>query len=371
MAAAASTDGDGKMSPMAENGLMTRAGTWARRAVAAGCVAGACQAMAYDATTGLWEDSAFSIAVHAEELLGPDGHLYRVTDDGLLDRGVVDDFEALVAADVAVDEAWEDGAPDWDDWVLVLGDDEEAGHQRLLDVRAGDRFAWQGRVFDTRSGGHGVGSDGAWELRDSGQVLARVTETFKRMAVDEVIDLEVAYPNGSVDVLTGTEEHPFWVEAEQAWVPLGELAEGDVLTTDGGGEALVVGLTVKPGANEVFNIEVAGPHNYFVQADGSDGPGVLVHNKGFDRKSPCPMRIHPGKQGKHIRGHNNFDRKKSEIYVDANSLLGQVPLGYPGDKNIVDFGQFIGAVADATGQLCLTSRGKVHYSKTGLHIVPH
>ena len=80
-------------------------------------------------------------------------------------------------------------------------------------------------------------------------------------------------------MLTGTDEHPFWVEAEAAWVKLGELAEGDVLTTDGGGEAVVVGLTVKPGATEVFNIEVAGPHNYFVRAGGSDGPGVLVHNK--------------------------------------------------------------------------------------------
>ena len=29
----------------------------------------------------------------------------------------------------------------------------------------------------------------------------------------------------------------------------------------------------------MFNIEVAGPHNYFVRGDESGGPGVLVHNK--------------------------------------------------------------------------------------------
>ena len=231
--------------------------------------------MAFDATTGAWEDAAFSIAVDAKELLGPDGHLYRVTDDGLVDRGAIDDFEALIAADVAIEEAWDNGAPEGDDWVLVLGDGEEAGHRRLLDVATEGRFAWQGRVFDTR-----VGSDGTWEVRDSGQVLARVTETFKRMAVDEVIDLEVAYPDGSVDVLTGTREHPFWVEAAAAWVPLWELAQGDVLTTYGGGKAVVVGLGARPGAHEVFNIEVDGPHNYFVRADGSDAPSVLVHNKG-------------------------------------------------------------------------------------------
>jgi hypothetical protein len=89
-----------------------------------------------------------------------------------------------------------------------------------------------------------------------------------------------------VEVLTGTHEHPFWVEAEQSWVPLGELAAGDVLSTDGGGRAVVVGLTVRPGATEVFNIEVAGPHNYFVRADGGDGPGVLVHNKGKKKCDP-------------------------------------------------------------------------------------
>ncbi len=214
-------------------------------------------------------ESVPSMAVDADELLAPDGHLYRVTDKGLVDRGVVDDFEALVAANAAIDEAWEDGAPEFDDWVLVLGVGNEAGHHRLLDVSTGERFAWQGRLFDTRAG-----SGGDWEIRDTGQVLARVTDTFKRMAVDEVIDLAVVFSDGSETVLTGTYEHPFWVEARQEWVKLGELARGDVLTTDGGGEAVVVVLRAKPGANEVFNIEVAGPHTYFVRADGSDGPGV-------------------------------------------------------------------------------------------------
>ena len=55
-----------------------------------------------------------------------------------------------------------------------------------------------------------------------------------------------------------------------------------MLTTDGGGKAVVMGLGARPGAHEVFNIEVAGPHNYFVQAAESDAPGVLVHNKPFD-----------------------------------------------------------------------------------------
>jgi hypothetical protein len=51
------------------------------------------------------------------------------------------------------------------------------------------------------------------------------------------------------------------------------------LRTDSGGEAVVVDLTRHDGEFEVFNIEVAEAHNYFVRGAGFDGPGVLVHNK--------------------------------------------------------------------------------------------
>ncbi len=63
--------------------------------------------------------------------------------------------------------------------------------------------------------------------------------------------------------------------------------------------------------------------------------------------------------GKHVLGHNNYRPGRSPLHVDTNSLLGQVPAGYPGDKTVVDFGQLIGAVFDSAGQRGLTARGRV------------
>ncbi len=66
---------------------------------------------------------------------------------------------------------------------------------------------------------------------------------------------------------------------------MGELAEGTVLTTVGGGEAIVAELTWREGDFEVFNFEVEGVHNYFVSAPGG-GDGVLVHNGCGPRNAP-------------------------------------------------------------------------------------
>ncbi|HHH27289.1 MAG TPA: hypothetical protein ENK57_02925 [Polyangiaceae bacterium] len=71
------------------------------------------------------------------------------------------------------------------------------------------------------------------------------------------------------DARTGAREHG----------TAGELEAGTVLRTDAGGEAVVVELNRRQGHFTVFNLEVAEAHCYFVRGDGSDGPGVLVHNK--------------------------------------------------------------------------------------------
>lgn len=102
------------------------------------------------------------------------------------------------------------------------------------------------------------------------------------MVVDEVIDLEVEYADGETATITGTHEHPFYVPAVDRYVKLGELEPGTVLRTDAGGEAVVVDLTRHAGEFQVFNIEVAEAHNYFVRGAGFDGPGVLVHNKAVE-----------------------------------------------------------------------------------------
>jgi hypothetical protein len=86
--------------------------------------------------------------------------------------------------------------------------------------------------------------------------------------------------------------------------------------------------------------------------------------------------LEAGKQGKHIPGHKNFIPGRSPLtHNNPQSLLdnfagkGQpvrnVPRGSPGFKERVDFGQVIGEI---NGQP--TTKGIIHYSKDGAHIVP-
>jgi len=138
-------------------------------------------------------------------------------------------------------------------------------------VAVGEQFAFQGRVFDTSD------ADGKLAVRGSGDVLARVVDTFVRMA-PAVIDAEVSYADGTTDTLTGTPNHPFWVPAVRDYVPLGKLEVGTVLHVQGGGEAILVSKTWRQGDFEVFDFEVEGLHNFYVRGEGSDAAGVLVHN---------------------------------------------------------------------------------------------
>ena len=247
----------------------------------------------YDARTGDWSE-----AVRAELEVGDtwldDGRLHRWTDAAVEDRGAAA-FEDLAEADATWTAEAATRVPSTDDWVLVLGDADEAGaapgvspggagtaasdssresgHWKLGAVEAGERFAFQGRVFDTAD----ADGDGLIEVRPTGDVLGRVVNTFVRMA-PEVIDADIEYADGSTDTLTGTPNHPFWVPAVRDYVPLGELKVGTVLHVQGGGEAILVSKTWRQGDFEVFDFEVAGLHNFYVRGPGGDAAGVLVHN---------------------------------------------------------------------------------------------
>ena len=66
--------------------------------------------------------------------------------------------------------------------------------------------------------------------------------------------------------------------AVRDYVPLGKLEVGTALHVQGGGEAILVSKTWRQGDFEVFDFEVEGLHNFYVQGEGRDAAGVLVHN---------------------------------------------------------------------------------------------
>ena len=107
---------------------------------------------------------------------------------------------------------------------------------------------------------------------------------------------------------------------------------------------------------------------------------VEIRGRIKNYRSPNVPKIDEGQQGKHIRGSKNFDPSKSELTADPNELAqkagtgeaaNNVPRGQPGFRERVDFGKQIGYyVREGTGERIPTTKGIIHYSSTGIHIVP-
>jgi RHS repeat-associated protein len=95
---------------------------------------------------------------------------------------------------------------------------------------------------------------------------------------------------------------------------------------------------------------------------------------------PSP-RIDMGKQGKHVVGHSNYIPGRSILTADPTDLglhagTGQsangVLAGKPGAKERIDFGRVIGVwwVDRGSGAGVPTTKGLIHYSANGIHVVP-
>jgi hypothetical protein len=88
------------------------------------------------------------------------------------------------------------------------------------------------------------------------------------------------------------------------------------------------------------------------------------------------VTLEAAKQGKHVTGHPNYIPGRSPLtHPDPQGLLdrfagtgqpvGTIPKGEPGFKERVDFREVIGEYDGAP-----TTKGIIHYSKDGAHIVP-
>lgn len=70
-----------------------------------------------------------------------------------------------------------------------------------------------------------------------------------------------------------TDNHPFWSEERQKFIPAGELRVGEKLISVNGKFLYVTSISPRGPPEDVFNIEVYGEHTYYVSES-----GVLVHN---------------------------------------------------------------------------------------------
>ena len=98
---------------------------------------------------------------------------------------------------------------------------------------------------------------------------------------------------------------------------------------------------------------------------------------GGPRSGRSPIRLHPGKQGKHMPGHNNYIEGRSIMYGNMESIQ-KLLNEYAGkgekisaNKERVDFEQIIGRYINPPKNISVeTTMGIIHYSKDDAHIVP-
>lgn len=99
------------------------------------------------------------------------------------------------------------------------------------------------------------------------QVAKKVTHVFVHK--DDVVQLEV-----DGEVLTTTEDHPFWSVTDQKFERADELSPGEKVLGADGRELTVSGLTLSsPRRTLAYNLSVQGIHTYHVGAS-----AILVHN---------------------------------------------------------------------------------------------
>ena len=109
------------------------------------------------------------------------------------------------------------------------------------------------------------------------------------------------------------------------------------------------------------------------------GRGNLFGKSGtnkFTDADEYPSDLEEGKQGKHIEGHPNFIQGKSVLTISM-SEAAELVKEFSGkgkvlgdNKEWLDFGQVIGFWTDKDGNEHLTTKGIIHHSHKGTHIVP-
>ncbi|WP_282611298.1 polymorphic toxin-type HINT domain-containing protein [Pelagibius sp. Alg239-R121] len=87
-----------------------------------------------------------------------------------------------------------------------------------------------------------------------------------------ILGLALIGPDGELDVIETTAEHPFWVEGK-GWIQTSNLKANDKIESLEGDDLVVQSMSQRAGVFPAYNFEVADFHTYFVGED-----GAWVHN---------------------------------------------------------------------------------------------
>ena len=156
----------------------------------------------------------------------------------------------------------------------------------------------------------------AWNDAMGGQVVGRVQRLFRHP--NQPTLQVVLRADESDDCVDCTPDHPFWVEAH-GWVAARRLKPGDRLRCSNGARVVyVVRTDFEPQFADVFNIEVAGAHNYHVGRH-----GVLVHNMS---SAPRPPTV--GQRLAQWFDETLRKPARSDLLIGAIRIAGLLDRGY-------------------------------------------
>ncbi|MFC4065483.1 polymorphic toxin-type HINT domain-containing protein [Actinoplanes subglobosus] len=91
----------------------------------------------------------------------------------------------------------------------------------------------------------------------------------------DLADIQVRGPDGLIDTVNTTQEHPFWSVGDRSWTHAENLDAGDRLSVAGSGEATVVHTRSFTGQQPMYNLSVDDLNSYYVFVGVN---AVLVHN---------------------------------------------------------------------------------------------
>jgi len=162
---------------------------------------------------------------------------------------------------------------------------------------------------------------------ETGEVGAKkVLQTFERVA-DHLQIVTFEYGDGTSQIIETTDEHPFWLRFEKTWTRAADLKPGDTVTGPNDEIQIVTDNYREeyPEGIEVYNFEVEDWHSYFVFANCSRAPPVLVHNSGCKQGDVVTYREYKAlrEKGSSLRGHHVPQAKRLKQH-DINPDDGTV-----------------------------------------------
>ena len=280
----------------------------------------------YNRRNGQWEEAVFGDVGNDIEFIVGD-YVYATTEQGYFFLKPEIDINKLAETDRPFDpDNWR--VPKADDVVFLfksVDGSQQKGHWLFTYVKAGSEIVFQGKVWRLE---YDIADD-KMGVVDTGNVFAQVTQTHVNFHEDDVLALTVKFDScGKTDLITGSEEHPFYVLDVEDYVPMVDLQPDMRLKTDNGSLVTVVDLKPLDELMGLYNLTVEHVHNYYIYTS-EDDPGILVHNTG-----PC-----------------NIPSKASNVLTHVQNT-GNAPTGYRGGRTFMNDGRGGGQVLprqDAVG----------------------